>query len=308
MLKDIFTLFINHVLLNNPKETTASTYFNLGTNHILNKLGNCEMSQISESELKNHLKAEQNNNLSNPDEKLSTKTMNDLTSLINTFWDFALNNGHITNKISLPISKPPKRKVQIFYESEMKNIENYIIEKSSPFCLAILLCLYAGLRVGEACALKWSDIDLENKLIHIKNTVIRIKDLTGGKAKTKVVIGLVKSPASIRDIPLPDTIIGFLQQMKKDDNDYIATGSIKFMEPRLLQKRYKTLLKKAQVTYKNPHTLRHTFATNAIDKGMSIKALSEILGHADIKTTLNLYVHPSMEQKQKEMNLIYSSK
>ena len=305
MLRKVFDQFIEDLLQKNDKETTASSYYTLATNHILNKFNDRDMSSISEDELLLHLTNEKSNHLRCADKELGPKTIYDITTLINSLWAFAFKKGYIKQKIHISVPKVSKRKIDVFSGNEKRKIEDYILEHPAPFEIAILLCLYTGLRIGEVCALKWRDIDLGQELIHVSKTIIRIKNIKSNGPKTKVIIGLPKSEASMRPIPIPAVIIGLLKQAKSQDDDYIATNSDFFMEPRLLQKRYKTLLKRAAVTYKNPHTLRHTFATNAYTKGMGIKSLSEILGHADIKTTLNLYVHPTMEQKQKEMNQIY---
>lgn len=73
------------------------------------------------------------------------------------------------------------------------------------------------------------------------------------------------------------------------------------MEPRLYLRRYKRILKAAGVQDYTFHTLRHTFATRWIDNGFDVKALCEILGHSNVKTTLQRYVHPSMESKRQQM-------
>ena len=307
MVEKIFNLFIETLQLTG-KASTASQYYTLGSNHILNKFNSRCMDNVSEEELISHIAAEKDNNLSRHEKRLSPKTIYDITTLINSLWAFAYEKGHVKKRIKISTPKIIKRKVQVFIANEIRAIENHIIRNITPHAIAILLCLYTGLRIGEVCALQWKDIDLKLKLINVHKTVIRIKNLdNNSKTKTKVIIDAPKSTASIRLIPIPKILIPLLKAAKEKDDYYVATGSIFFMEPRLLQKRYKTLLKLAKVQYQNFHTLRHTFATNAYNNGMSIKILSEILGHADVKTTLNLYVHTSMEQKQKEMNSIYKT-
>ena len=307
MLKDVFDMFIKHISLID-KETTASTYYSLGLNHILYKFGSLDMSTINSDELINHIILEKKNNLSEKDGNLSDKTLYDLTTLINSFWSFAYKKRYVKDIIHIPVPKLKKKKISVFHEIERNKIEEYLLKHMSPCELAVFLCLYTGLRIGEICALKWGDINLDTKEISVNKTVIRIKNLDeDGKTKTKVIISSPKSETSIRLVPIPDFMISFLKRKKGNNDCYIATNFDYFMEPRLLQKRYKTILKRADVTYKNFHVLRHTFATNAYNNGMGITTLSEILGHSDIQTTLRLYVHTSIEQKQKEMNLIYSN-
>lgn len=306
MLQNVFDQFIEGLSIK-TKETTASSYHTLATNHLLYKFKDRDIVTISEDELIRHIMNEKTNHLLNDDKELSTKTIYDITTLVNTLWAFAFKKGYITEKIHINTPKLQKRKIQIFHESETKKLEKYALKEKSPCSIAILLCLYTGLRIGEVCGLRWADIDLKLKTIYISKTAIRTKNLSDNKAKTKIIIGSPKSTASIRTIPIPTILIKYLRKAKRGDNDYITTGTNTLMEPRLLQKRYKTTLKMANVPYKNFHSIRHTFATNAYNNGMGIKILSEILGHASINTTLNLYVHTSMAQKHKEINKIYST-
>jgi integrase len=123
--------------------------------------------------------------------------------------------------------------------------------------------------------------------------------------KTKVVISSPKSDSSIRAIPLPDEIYKLLQQNRKQSDAYLLTGlPNRYMEPRLVQSRFKSILLDLGIKHANFHALRHTFATRCVELGFDIKSLSEILGHSTVNITLNRYVHPSMDLKQKNMNML----
>ena len=133
----------------------------------------------------------------------------------------------------------------------------------------------------------------------------RLQQLDGGEKKTKVVITTPKSECSIRTIPLPDSISQLLQKNRKGDETFFLTGMReKYVEPRTMENRFKKVLMKAGIDEANFHALRHTFATRCIELGFDIKSLSEILGHASVNITLNRYVHPSIELKQKNMNML----
>lgn len=98
--------------------------------------------------------------------------------------------------------------------------------------------------------------------------------------------------------------MNILRKFKNSDNMYILSESIKVTEPRTLQRRFKKILKKADLPSINYHSLRHMFATNCICAGFDVKTLSEILGHSTVETTLNRYVHSSIERKAQFMNLL----
>ena len=133
----------------------------------------------------------------------------------------------------------------------------------------------------------------------------RLQIPNAGEKKTKIVISTPKSECSIRSIPLPDSIYELLERNRRGNDAYVLTGmSGKYIEPRTMENRFKKVLSKAEIDDANFHALRHTFATRCIELGFDIKSLSEILGHASVNITLNRYVHPSMELKQKNMNML----
>ena len=155
--------------------------------------------------------------------------------------------------------------------------------------------------MGEVCGLKWGDIDFERSILTVKRTVQRI---SAGSHMTRIIVDTPKSRASSRYIPIPNTIMKLLRESRSNNNHYILSGSEKIMEPRTLQRRFQVILKKASLPSVNYHSLRHMFATNSLQAGFDVKTLSEILGHSSVETTLNRYVHSSMERKRACMELI----
>lgn len=155
---------------------------------------------------------------------------------------------------------------------------------------------------GGLCALRWEDISLQEQTIRIHQTLQRVQDKSNGLQKTKIVITTPKSASSIRTIPLPDNLVKILKNYKAVDSGYFLTNSLdRFIEPRTMQYRFKTVLKNSSVEPANFHSLRHTFATRCIELGFDVKSLSEILGHASVNITMNRYVHPSLELKKQNM-------
>ena len=197
-----------------------------------------------------------------------------------------------------PALEPVKKPVSVLARSEQQKLASVLYREMDRFKLAVLLSLLMGLRLGELCALKWSDIDFENKILSVARTVQRLP-VEGQKTRTALVESVPKSACSHREIPLPDSVIALFEPFQ-DGREYIFGGD-KPLEPRTLQYRYKKLLNAAGVEDKNFHILRHTFATNCVEGGMDVKSLSEILGHADVQMTLRRYVHPSMETKRQGM-------
>ena len=108
----------------------------------------------------------------------------------------------------------------------------------------------------------------------------------------------------MRQIPLPKFLADMMDCFNKKNDSYVLSGSERVIEPRTMQYRFKSLLQKANLPSINYHALRHMFATNCVKAGFDVKALSELLGHCSVETTLNRYVHSSMERKAECMSLL----
>jgi len=189
---------------------------------------------------------------------------------------------------------------QLLSKTEQEKLCRFVLNNPDNTKMGVLLSYYAGLRIGEVCGLKWCDIDLCKGFLKVERTVQRIYE----NSSTRVIIGSPKSKSSIRIIPLPKFLLDILKQFKADDAVFILSGTEKPVEPRTLQYRFKSLLKKVNLPSVNYHSLRHMFATNCIELGFDVKTLSEILGHSSVEITLNRYVHSSMEHKMACMNLL----
>lgn len=193
---------------------------------------------------------------------------------------------------AIKLPKNPPKKVEVLTVDEQKRLEATAKNSDIPNEIAITLCLYTGIRIGELCGLLWSDIDFERRLLKINRTMQRIKNGENDGDKTIVVCLTPKSDTSQRDIPLPVFLVEFLKacQSKSAASNVIAFNGNP-VEPRTVQRRFKKLLDSANLRDVNFHVLRHSFATRALEKGFDIKTLSEILGHASPAITLSKYAH-----------------
>ncbi|MGL4549414.1 site-specific integrase [Eubacterium aggregans] len=183
---------------------------------------------------------------------------------------------------------------------EQRKLEKCLLKKECKdnAALGICLCLYTGIRIGELCALKWSAIDLTHGIIRIRETLQRIQQSNGG---TRVIISTPKTHHSLRDIPIPKILIKELRQCTDLPQHYFLSGSVKPMEPRIMQLRFSRYVSEGGIEHANFYALRHTFATRCIESGVYIKSLSELLGHSSTSFTLNRYVHSSMDYKRLQM-------
>lgn len=168
--------------------------------------------------------------------------------------------------------------------------------------IGILISLHTGLRIGEVCALRWADIDLTNNILMVRSTVTRVYDHNRSGTATKYVIGSPKTDTSLRNIPLPLSLRTYLSQLSATArSEFVISKNGTFTLPRTYENRFHRILQQTISRPVHYHTLRHTFATRCIESGMDMKTLSELLGHASITVTMNLYMHSSLEFKRMQM-------
>lgn len=228
---------------------------------------------------------------------LSPKTVNNILTLINQILGYAHKVYHL-QPIAVHFVKQSKKEMRVLSKSEQKKLEIYLNKNMDCYKFGILLTLYTGMRIGELCALKWSDINFGT--IKINKTMYRLKDENGF---SKVVIESPKTDASNRTIPLPIFLLNLVELYRTSNNSYLLSNKkLEYVEPRLMQIKFKKMMKECGLKDVTFHTLRHTFATRCIECGFDIKTLSEILGHSNVSTTLNKYVHSSLELKRENMN------
>ena len=239
---------------------------------------------------------------------LSPKTVNSILSVMKSIFVYAdREKGHHVADIKDISVKQPQKPMRILSRAEQQRLSSYLCNNPTPCHLGILLCLYTGLRIGEICAMKWKDICINEQYLYVHQTMQRIQTGSSTKGKTEIVILPPKSECSIRRIPIPSDILHLLlsASAQKQGDAFLLTGMVhSFIEPRCLENRFKAVTTKCNISNVNFHALRHTFATRCVELGFDVKSLSEILGHASVNITMNRYVHPSMELKQKNMNLL----
>ena len=283
------------------KESSIVKYQNILRCYILPIFGDCEMSDITNEMLIGFV----NDLRTNGGVKkngLAPSTVSEIVTTMNSLRLYALKRDltvlFSTECVSV---KQDKHDIRVFSISEERTLIMYLRENMDLTAMGILICLYTGIRVGELCALKWDEIDLKEKTMKIGRTMQRLK-VEGKEHKTEVKILEPKSKHSIRTIPLPDVLVKVLMG-KNIPRAFVLSGSnTKFVEPRVMQNCFKTILKKCEIEDANFHATRHTFATRCVELGFDIKSLSEILGHASVTITMNKYVHPTMELKAENMN------
>ena len=202
------------------------------------------------------------------------------------------------SNLKMPSSE--EKEISVFTKKEQLVIESFCLNHKKRNYIGIVICLYTGIRLGELLALTWDDIDFNSNLLTINKTSYSAK-LDG---KTQIIVDKPKTKKSNRVIPLPNQLVKLLKIIKKESNSkyVITTRNSGMVGNRSYQRTFKFILKKVNVPYRNFHSLRHTFATNAIELGMDVKTLAEILGHTNAMITLNRYSHSLLNYKIEMMN------
>ena len=295
---------------NYVKESTYAAYLNVMHNHLIPDFGNKYLNDITHNLLQEYIITKLKTGKIETNEGLSEKSVKDIMIVLKSSLKYAMNEG-MMQQVNLDFVYPKsqkKKRIYIFTKRQQKKITEYAIENLNPTNIGILLSLYTGIRIGELCALKWSDIDFKNNIIHINKTLQRIYTKNeNNESEAKIIISTPKTISSNRDIPINKELADLIKPFKTDSRHYILTSSLECTEPRGYRKHFYTMLSRLNLKIKTItfHSLRHTFASNCINLGIDYKTVSELLGHSNINITLNLYVHPNLSQKKKCINSVW---
>ncbi len=279
------------------KESTYVKYDTILARHVLPKLGGCFPLGIS-TQLVERFKQEL------LDDALSVKTVRDILTVLRSILKYTTGQyPGVFPAVEISYPKEQKKEARVLSLEEQRQFVAYLQADMDACRFGVLLALLTGLRIGELCALRWENVSLRNKTIHVGATMQRLRDMdNAGEGKTKVIISTPKSITSIRTIPLTNNAVRLCGQYNPHcPAAFLLTGTEQFMEPRQLQKRMAKYTRECGLEGVHFHTIRHTFATRCVEAGFEIKSLSEILGHSDTAITLGRYVHSSMELKRANM-------
>lgn len=281
------------------KSASYSSYRRLLSNHIYPEFGGIRCTALTKQMLNRFISELLVSGRKDGGGGLSPKTVRDVVVVLKAVFSYAHNEYNLadpTENIRLPRIDKGCEEQSVLEKTERIKLEYHLIHNQSKTNMGILLCLYTGLRIGELCALKWQDINFGTEQVSVTKTIQRISCDDG---TTELAVGSPKSVSSIRDVPIPEFICKELLRFKGSANAYILSGCGTPIEPRTMQNRFKAVLKQCGLHDRNFHSLRHTYATICIENGFDPKALSELLGHADVSITMNRYVHSSAEMKKR---------
>lgn len=309
------------------KKGTIVTYQSLYDTHIKEVLGKRRLSQIRAI----HIQQLYNELIEND---YSTSTLEVIHAMLSNMFKIAVNNDLIVKNPCRGAERPliENKERRVLSIEEQKYLLNYVKQETWQFYEPVITTLLnTGVRIGEALALKWEDIDFEKKTMSITKTLAYRKLESTGRFGFEE--ETPKTPNSVRIIPLNQSVVKALKRQRRNQNflklqgnwspsegfeSLIFTGMkgqpqqklyVRNMLIKLVDEINENEVKKAQeenrnpviMEYVNPHALRHSFATRCFEAEIPPKTVQMLLGHAKIDITLNLYTHVTEKKKVEDM-------
>ncbi|EEC90576.1 tyrosine-type recombinase/integrase [Holdemanella biformis] len=284
------------------KKSTYAAYQLLIQNHIKPYFG--DLYEVNEEKVQQFV-------FDKLDAGLSEKTIRDIIIVLKMILKFGIKNGYleyIQIDAKFP-SKQEKKELDVLSKADQKKFMEHLRNNFTFKNLGIFICLSTGMRIGEICGLRWCDVDTAEGVIKVRHTLQRIYIIEGETRHTELLLDTPKTANSVRDIPMSSELLKMLKSLNKvvNENYYVISNDIKPIEPRTYRNYYKKLCKQLDIPELKFHGLRHSFATRCIESKADYKTVSVLLGHSNISTTLNLYVHPNKEQKKKTIDKMLRS-
>lgn len=294
-LKELLELWLERYIKHTIKIRTYNRYKSICELHLIKDLGEYELEELKPNVLQDFL-------LQKIDGNYSTNTIKGIVSVLKQALKLAITLEFVDKEYCSNLKMPSseEKEISVFTKKEQQVIESFCLNHKKRNYIGIVICLYTGIRLGELLALTWEDINFNSNLLTINKTSYSAKV----DGKTQIIVDKPKTKKSNRVIPLPNQLVKLLKIIKKESNSkyVITTRNSGMVGNRSYQRTFKFILKKVNVPYRNFHSLRHTFATNAIELGMDVKTLAEILGHTNAMITLNRYSHSLLNYKIEMMN------
>lgn len=259
------------------KERTVFTYQKLKTRYI-KIFGNADINEFTQDFLQNYI----NDCQKNGDKK--TTLQNRLSLLLSAIKPYK----NLSTFKYIRVNADGEEK-KVYQQSDINKIEEHIINHPKLSYIPILIAIHTGMRISEICGLKWEDINFTDRIISVKRNATKING--------KEVISIPKTQKSVRDIYISDKLYAYLIRYENEKNIYVCSGKKEIKAPRSCQRANELLCAKLGVKNCGMHAYRHAFATGLLKKSTDFKSISEVMGHANIAITQNIYNHTTQERK-----------
>jgi len=299
-VKEWLPIWLRNYVKPTAKEKTCIRYGEIMRSHLLPHIGELELTEVTPLTLQQMVTALSEHGNLKTGSGLSANTVNAIVTVIQNALHTAYRLGYLPEYTADKVKrlKTAEKQIGCFTVEEQKRIETAALADRRHKMFGIVLCLYTGLRIGELLALEWSDVDLSKGELTVSKSCHDSKK--GGRYCR--LTEAPKTPTSRRVVPIPKQLLPLLREQKKKSRSVYVVGEDKLQTVRSYQYSFSLLLRRIGIPHRGFHALRHTFATRALECGMDVRTLSEILGHKNPTVTLNRYVHSLMPHKHEMMN------
>ncbi len=283
--------WLAHVAKPTVRPGTYGTYRAITENHLIPALEKTRLRSISHHQIQTSVCEWQS--------RLAAGTVQGIVRVLKNMLNSAEQRGLCVNPIRRLKIEGKAKKPRVLSLSEQRKLERAVQGRGGE---EYLLCLYSGMRLGELCALRWTNVDFEANAIQVSSTVQRVG---AGNGQTRLLFGRPKSESSEREVPLPRFIVDLLRQRRwahPADTFVFERGRGLPLDPRTVQSRFSRLMKRIGIEGAHLHTLRHTYATRCLEHQVGVEVLSDLLGHSSPQVTLRCYAHCTQEQKRKSVD------
>ena len=250
---------------------------------------------------------------------LSYSTIKKAYDTLNHRFKLAINQEQVNKNPALGVILPKQKnkkdsEIQYFSEKQCKELIQesrriYDYNNQNVYRLGEIVpfLIFTGLRIGEAIALEWTDIDYENKTISVNKNVVEVKSQKTDKYILQKQDS-TKTDSSTRIIPISNNAMECIKNLEKINGDkkfIFASTTGKYVSPSNFGRMFRGIQKALNYEHiLGLHSLRHTFATLMLNNGIDVKIVSELLGHSNVSVTYNIYIHTIQSQKIKAINII----
>jgi len=243
----------------------------------------------------------------------SYSQINTLNTVLKVFFNWCIDNDYILKnpctKVNIKgnkneIIKNERKEVEILSETEINIIKEYL--KGTDFELLFLLDLATGLRQGELLALDWKHINLEDNTLKVERSVKEVYVYDNENAKhIETIFQTPKTLNSFRTVPIPSTMINILSKIKNKKGLLFSDANGNPLKGKNISAKWTKILKECNIPHKKFHSIRHTYASMLLSKGVDIETVAELMGHSAISIT-QIYLHSSYTSKNKSVNKLNS--
>jgi integrase len=309
----------------NVKTLTRSSYEGIVNNHIIPNIGSIKLNELKKVDIENMYSKLLSDGKGAGKGGLSVKPVKNVALCLHKALGEAFkheyiikNPASIANVPTMRSTNGIKKEIEILTKQEQKDL--IAVCDNSAYGMGIFTTMNTGVRIGELLAIMWSDIDFDKKTLTITKQLNRARDYsTNAKARTRLGIqDDTKTKSSVRTISLNEILIKRLLEYKEQQDaqrkkwgtaynnlDMVfARNDGYYIDPATYRDNYIKKLKEAGLKQYTFHSLRHTFATRALEAGIAIKVVSQILGHATVQITMDTYQHVLPDLQSEAMNRI----